>query len=599
MAKTVNDFSITVATVNGSGSQSANNILMRALFRSGVPVAGKNLFPSNIAGLPTWFTIRVSEKGFVGRRPQSEVVVAMNKETLFQDFEYLKPGGLFIYNSNLRFAEVELPPNVNLLPVPFNDLAKDVSDSIQLKKLLVNMIYVGVLAELLEVSDEVMSGTIEHQFRGKESVYSINKKAVEAGRSYVRENLKDYAFPLRIEPKKLTQNKILIEGNTASALGLVYAGCSFVAWYPITPSSSLVESFESQCRNLRTNKKGEKLFSVIQSEDELSAISMVAGAGWAGARAMTATSGPGVSLMGETIGLMYFAEIPGVIWDVQRMGPSTGLPTRTSQGDILSAVHCSHGDTRHPVLFPANPKECFEFALLAFDLAERAQTPVFVLTDLDLGMNTWMSDRFDFPDKPFDRGKVLKKEDLEKRGEFARYADVDGDGIPYRTLPGTDHDLAAYFTRGTGHTPEAKYSERADNYQDLLNRLDRKWETMKTLIPSPIVHCHERAKTGLIFFGTTDLIIPELLQLLGEGIYSTLRLKAYPFHRDVQTFVEKHDRILVIEQNQHGQMTGLLRSDFPRWADKIFVHTSCDGLPLCPEILAHELKSFAGGNSGH
>ncbi len=572
---------------------------MRTLFRSGVPVGGKNLFPSNIAGLPTWFTIRVSEKGFVGRRPQSEVVVAMNKETLLQDFEYLKPGGLFIYNSNLRVEEADLPPNVNLLPIPFNDLSKDVSDSIQLKKLLVNMIYVGVLAELLNVGEEVMSGTIEHQFKGKESVYSINKNAVEAGRSYVRQNLKDYSFPLRIESKQLTQNKILIEGNTAAALGLVYAGCTFVSWYPITPSSSLVESFESQCHSLRTNEKGEKLFSVIQSEDELSAISMVAGAGWAGARAMTATSGPGVSLMGETIGLMYFAEIPGVIWDVQRMGPSTGLPTRTSQGDIISAVHCSHGDTKHPVLFPSNPKECFEFASLAFDLAERVQTPVFVLTDLDLGMNTWISDRFDFPDKPFDRGKVLKKEDLEKRGEFARYADVDGDGIPYRTLPGTDHDLAAYFTRGTGHTPQAKYSERADNYQDLLNRLDRKWETIKTLIPHPLAHYNNDAKTGLIYFGSTDLVIPELLELLGDDSYSTLRLKAYPFHREVQAFIEKHDRVLVIEQNQHGQMTELLRSDFPRWADKIFVLTNCDGLPLSPEFLAHQLKNISGGHNGH
>lgn len=599
MSKTVNDFSITIATVNGSGSQSANNILMRALFRSGVPVGGKNLFPSNIAGLPTWFTIRISEKGFVGRRPQSEVVVAMNKETLLQDFEYLKPGGLFIYNSNLRFDEAELPPNVNLLPVPFNDLSKDVSDSIQLKKLLVNMIYVGVLAELLNVGDEVMSGTIEHQFKGKESVYAMNKKAVEGGRCYVRENLKDYTFPLRLEAKQLTQNKILIEGNTASALGLVYAGCSFVSWYPITPSSSLVEGFESHCHSLRTNERGEKLFSVIQSEDELSAISMVAGAGWAGARAMTATSGPGVSLMGETIGLMYFAEIPGVIWDVQRMGPSTGLPTRTSQGDILSAVHCSHGDTKHPVLFPSSPKECFEFASLAFDLAERAQTPVFVLTDLDLGMNSWMSDRFDFPDKPYDRGKVLKKEDLEKRGEFARYADVDGDGIPFRTLPGTDHDLAAYFTRGTGHTPQAKYSERSDNYQDLMNRLDRKWETIKTLIPPPLTHYNNDAKTGLIYFGSTDLVIPELLELFAENAFSTLRLKAYPFHREVQAFIEKHDRVLVIEQNQHGQMTELLRSDFPGWADKIFVHTNCDGLPLSPEILVHQLKNFSGGINGH
>jgi 2-oxoglutarate/2-oxoacid ferredoxin oxidoreductase subunit alpha len=595
----VNDFSITIATVNGSGSQSANNILMRALFRSGVPVGGKNFFPSNIAGLPTWFNIRVSEKGYVGRSRHSEVVVAMNKDTITEDFEYLKEGGLFIYNSNLRVDAEQFPKSAQTLPIPFNDLAKEVTDSIQLKKLLVNMIYVGVLAELLQITESVLSGTIEHQFKGKESVYEINKKAVAVGRTYVQQNLKDFSFPLRIEKKELTQNKILMEGNTASALGLVYAGCSFVSWYPITPSSSLAESFESYCHQLRVTAQGEQLFSVVQAEDELSAISMVAGAGWAGARAMTATSGPGVSLMNETIGLMYFAEIPGVIWDVQRMGPSTGLPTRTAQGDVLSAAHCSHGDTRHPVLFPANPAECFEFASLAFDLSERAQTPVFVLTDLDLGMNPWMSDRFEFPEKPYDRGKVLKKEDLEKLGQFARYKDVDGDGIPYRTLPGTDHDLAAYFTRGTGHTPEAKYSERADNYQDLMNRLDRKWETIKTLIPEPVTHYKDQADTGIIFYGSTDLVMDELLQLMQPQNYSTLRLKAYPFHRDVCNFIEKHKRVLVIEQNQHGQMTELLRAEFPQLADRIFVHTNCDGLPLCPQILAEQMNTEPGELHGY
>ena len=587
MTNRINDFSISVATVNGSGSQSANNILMRSLFAMGLPVSGKNFFPSNIAGLPTWFSIRVSEKACLGRQRQSDIFVAMNKDTLLQDFEWLKEDGFFIYNSNLKFDRDLLPRGRNLVGVPFSELVKEVSPSIQLKKLLVNMIYVGVLGQWLGIPENMVLETVKRQFRSKQSVYDINKKAVQTGFNYARSNKQ--IWPYLVEERTITKDQILIDGNTSAALGLIYGGCTFGAWYPITPSSSLAENFENYCQKLRVNDKGEKFYSLIQVEDELAAISMVAGAGWAGSRAMTATSGPGVSLMAETIGLMYFAEVPGVIWDVQRMGPSTGLPTRTSQGDILSAAYCSHGDTRHPIFFPSSPEECFEFAFQALDLSEKAQTPVFVLSDLDLGMNSWVSDRFNFPDRAFDRGKVLNREDLEKRDEFARYRDVDGDGICYRTLPGTEHDLAAYFTRGTGHTPEAQYSERADNYQALLDRLSRKWETIKTLVPPPEIHREPGVSTGLVYFGSTGQIVEELLLNLGTPL-GFMDLKAYPFHRNVETFLKEHERIFVVEQNQQGQMARLLCSDYPKWADRIVSITHCDGLPPCSEVFADKIR---------
>ncbi len=586
-----NDFSIGIATVNGSGSQSSNNILMRSIFKMGLPVSGKNLFPSNIAGLPTWFFIRVNEKGHLGRQKQNDIFVAMNKDTVLQDVEWLKEGGVLIYNSNLRFDKDALPKKQNLIGIPFNDLVKEVSPSIQLKKLLINMIYVGILSEWLQLPEDVVLNTIKQQFRSKESVYEINKRAIQTGFDYAHSNRQ--AWPYLLEKREVTENQILIDGNTSGALGLIYGGCSFGAWYPITPSSSLAESFENYCQKLRVNSEGKKLYSMVQAEDELAAISMVAGAGWAGSRAMTATSGPGISLMTETIGLMYFAEVPGVIWDVQRMGPSTGLPTRTSQGDILSAAHCSHGDTRHPIFFPSSPRECFEFAFMALDLSEKVQTPVFILSDLDLGMNSWISDHFKFPEKPFDRGKVLKKEDLEKLGEFARYRDVDGDAIPYRTLPGTEHDLAAYLTRGTGHTPEARYSERADNYQALMDRLSRKWETIKTLIPPPNIHRESGVSTGLVFFGSTGQIVEELLLELKIPL-NLMDLKAYPFHQAVEVFLKEHERIFVVEQNQQGQMAQLLCGDYPQWANRIISITHCDGLPPCSGVFANKIKKEEG-----
>ncbi|MCB0379067.1 MAG: 2-oxoacid:acceptor oxidoreductase subunit alpha [Bdellovibrionales bacterium] len=597
MGSVINDFTISVATVNGSGSQSANNILMRSIFRMGVPVEGKNIFPSNIAGLPTWFSIRVSDKGYTSRKSKADIFIAMNKATCEKDLSKVRSGGLYFYSTAVKLDESLLPDDLICVPVDFNQLAGEVTQSIQLKKLLVNMVYVGLLAELLKIPEDVVNETVKFQFKGKESVFKVNQDAVSVGRRYAQEHLQKLDWPFHVEKRELTKDKILIDGNTASALGLVYAGCSFASWYPITPSSSLAESFESFCEQLRVNKDGEHRYAMVQAEDELAAISMVAGAGWAGGRAMTATSGPGISLMAEAIGLMYFAEIPGVIWDVQRMGPSTGLPTRTSQGDVLAAARLSHGDTRHPIFFPSDPAECFEFANLAFDLSERAQTPVFVLTDLDLGMNFWMSEPFQYPKNPMDRGKVLNAEDLKRLGEFARYKDVDGDGIPYRTLPGTPHDLAAYFTRGTGHDPKAEYSEDNVNYQALLNRLDRKWQSIQALVPPPDIKMSDSG-FAVIYFGSTDRIMEEFAATMGESgkSFSRLRLKAYPFHKDVTDFIRDHKKIFVLEQNQSGQMRELLSHAYPQWADKFCGLPLSDGMPLSVEELAP--KVLQGGLLG-
>ena len=457
LSQRINDFSINVATVNGSGSQSANNILMRSIFRMGIPVEGKNIFPSNIAGLPTWFSIRVNHQGFTSRQQKSDIFVAMNKSTAAEDILKVKSGGIFIYNSGLKIEPPEAPEGVQVLAVDFNKLAGEVTKSIQLKKLLVNMTYVGLLAELLKIPEDVISSVIEHQFKGKESVFKINREAIDKGMNYARENIEPKQWNYKVEALEKNKNRLLIDGNTAAALGFLFGGCTFSSWYPITPSSSLAESFEDYSKKYRVDEKGQNQFAMVQAEDELSAISMVAGAGWAGARAMTTTSGPGISLMAECIGLMYFAEIPGVIWDVQRMGPSTGLPTRTSQGDVLSVARLSHGDTRHPIYFPSSPKECFEFATQAMNLSEKLQTPVFVLSDLDLGMNFWLSDNFKYPQLPLDRGKVLKEEDLKNMDEFSRYLDVDG--MEYPTGPYLERrviwpatSLAEQVTRRPLHT---------------------------------------------------------------------------------------------------------------------------------------------------
>lgn len=573
------NISIIIGTVNGSGSQSANLILQRAIFRLGVPVVGKNLFPSNIAGLPTWFVIRANKKGYSSLEKDNDIVVAMNPQTANDDVQHLKPNGIYICNSNIKLT-APLPTGCTLVPVDFSKLASGVVESIRVKKLLTNMVYVGVISEILGIPKDILDQTIRDQFLGKEKVVDLNIQAADVGRAHAS-TIAELHSTRKLQATKDLRGKILVDGNTAAGLGSVYAGCTFTSWYPITPSSSLAESYETYANRLLKNSEQKNNFAVIQAEDELGAICMVAGAGWAGARAMTATSGPGISLMAEAAGLMYFAEIPGVIWNVQRAGPSTGLPTRTLQGDVLSCALLSHGDTQHPILFPATPKECFDFATTAFNLAEEMQTLVFVLSDLDLGMNQWMCDDFEIPSESIQRGKVLDAEGLVKAGNFKRYADVDGDGIPYRTLPGTEHPLAGFFTRGTGHTDAAKYSEDPVVFEKLLNRLSKKWETLKTKVPRAEIQ-KTASSIGIITYGSTVSMMKELHDQLAEKnvTASSMRIKAFPFGEEVPAFINGHDKIFVLEQNRDGQMKKLLSMEFPELAHKLKSVVKFDGWPV-------------------
>jgi 2-oxoglutarate ferredoxin oxidoreductase subunit alpha len=559
----VNDFSIQIATVNGSGSQSANSILLRSIFAMGVPVSGKNLFPSNIAGLPTWYTIRASKYGYVARKKDIDILIAMNAETSREDMLSLRPGSVAIYEESANLKQFR--DDVTCYPVPFDKITAAVCPEAKLRKLVKNMIYVGVAAQLLSMDMKAVEASLRKQFAKKQKAADLNWAAVEAGANYAAQSLTKQD-PFVVERMHATEGKIIIDGNAACALGAMFAGVTVVTWYPITPSSSVVEQLIDYLKKYRIEQDGKANFAVVQAEDELAAIGMVLGAGWAGARSMTATSGPGISLMAEFTGLGYFAELPGVIFDIQRVGPSTGLPTRTAQADLLSIAVLSHGDTKHPILLPASVKECFEFSGAAFDLAEQLQTPVFVLSDLDLGMNNWMSEPFDYPEKPLNRGKVLTAEDLKKLGEFGRYKDVDGDAIPYRTLPGTDHPKASYFTRGSGHNEKALYSERPEDYQNLMERLARKFDTARAMVPAPVVVQTGKSKVGIIAFGTSDFAVNESRDQLKKeyGVEADyLRLRAWPFNRDVHDFVASHDRIYVVEQNRDAQMLSLLKLDLP------------------------------------
>jgi 2-oxoglutarate/2-oxoacid ferredoxin oxidoreductase subunit alpha len=556
-----NDFSIQVATINGSGSQTANSVLMRAIFQMGIPVSGKNMFPSNIQGLPTWFTIRASKHGYIARKKEVDLLVAMNPETAREDVMKLDSGAAVVYDEPLKLDA--LRSDLHFYPVPFDKLVGPVCPEAKLRKLVRNMIYDGIVAQLLSIDLEEIHKALFKQFgKKKAKAAELNWGACQAGYDYAAKNFKK-SDPYRLERMNATNGKIIIEGNSAAALGCVFAGVTVVTWYPITPSSSLVESMIGYLKRFRIDKEtGKATFAVVQAEDELAAIGMVLGAGWAGARSVTSTAGPGISLMSEFVGLGYYAEIPGVIFDVQRVGPSTGLPTRTAQGDIISTALLSHGDTRHPMLFPCSPEECFSMAIEAFDLAEHFQTPVFVMLDLDLGMNNWMADPFEYPTKPIKRGKVLTAEDLERLGGFARYKDVDGDGIGYRTLPGTNHPHGAYFTRGSGHNEKAQYTEREDDYVNNLDRLARKFETMRTTFPPPVVEYNAKAKVGLIAFGTSHYGVEESRdQMQSEyGIETSyMRLKAYPFSKELSEFIRRHQRVYVVEQNRDAQMLGLMR----------------------------------------
>ena len=560
----INDFSIQVATVNGSGSQSSNTVLMRSIFQMGIPVSGKNLFPSNIAGLPTWFTIRANKDGWIARRKEIDFLVAMNSETAREDVMNLDPNRVVVYEETLKLNQYR--KDLSFFPVPFAKLATEITPDSRLRKLLANMIYVGVVGELLEIDPAEMEVALTKQFKGKAKAVALNKTALELGRKFAKETFDKTLVPYKTHRMNATKGKIIIDGNSAAALGCMFAGVTVATWYPITPSSSLCEALADYMKEYRIEKDGKANFAVVQAEDELAAVGMAVGAGWAGARSMTSTAGPGISLMQEFIGLGYYAEIPTVIFDITRVGPSTGLPTRTQQSDILSLAYASHGDTKHIILLPASVSECFDMGYQAFDLAEQFQTPVFVMSDLDLGMNNWMSDPFTYPTKKFDRGKVLTAEDLKKLGSFQRYGDVDGDGIPYRTLPGTDHPAASYFTRGSGHNEKAIYSERPDDYKHNMDRLNRKYDTARKHVPQPEIQYTKDANIGFLAFGTTHWAIIESLDQLKREYnlpVSYYRLRAVPFTGDLLEFFERHDRVYVVEQNRDGQMAMLVKLELP------------------------------------
>jgi 2-oxoglutarate ferredoxin oxidoreductase subunit alpha len=589
----VNNFAIQVATVNGSGSQTANLVLLRSIFQMGVPVSGKNMFPSNIAGLPTWYTIRASARGYIARKKEVDFLVAMNAETAREDVLTLPPGAAAVYDAPLKLDE--LRSDVTFYPVPFDALISPITKDAKLRRLVRNMIYDGVLSRLLSIDMAQMEKALSKQLGRKQKAMELNMAALKAGYDYAEANLPK-RDPFVIQPMDKTDGLILIEGNAAAAIGCMMAGVTFVAWYPITPSSSLCESLIDYLKKYRRDPEtGKATYAVIQAEDEIAALGMVIGAGWMGARSMTSTAGPGISLMSEFTGLGYYAEVPAVVFDVQRVGPSTGLPTRTAQQDVLATAVLSHGDTKHPMIFPASVGECYTLAVDAFDLAERLQTPVFVLTDLDLGMNTWMAEQFEYPTKPYDRGKRLDAATLQRLGQFGRYRDVDGDGIPYRTVPGDG--MPAYFARGSGHNELAQYSERADDYANNLDRLARKFETARTLMPKPVVEEADGASIGLIGYGTTHWAIVESRDQLKEehGITTSyLRLRGYPFGPEIFEFIDRFDRVYLVEQNRDGQMLSLLKMEcntaqFAKLRSvRHYIGLPIDGRSVTTELLKQE-----------
>lgn len=596
LEKVINDLSIQVATVNGSGSQSANTVLLRAIFQMGIPVSGKNLFPSNIAGLPTWYTIRASKLGYIARRKEIDFLVAMNPATAQEDVMSLGEGASVVYDEKLNLQR--LRDDVIFYPVPFDELVAPVCPNAKLRKLVRNMIYDGVLAKLLGIPMEEVHHALRKQFQKKPSAVDLNFGAAQVGYEYTEKNLpKRGRFYL--ERMDATRGKIIIDGNSAAALGAMFGGVTVCTWYPITPSSSLPETLMGYMKRYRTDPKtGKATYAIVQAEDELAAIGMVMGAGWAGARAMTATSGPGISLMAEFVGLGYYVEIPAVIFDVQRTGPSTGLPTRTQQGDILKNALLSHGDTKHLMLIPSSVEECFTMAIEAFDLAEEFQTPVFVMSDLDLGMNNWMSDPFPYPEKPINRGKVLNAEDLERLGGFDRYRDVDGDGVGYRTLPGTNHPKAAYFARGSGHNEQAVYSERPEDYVHNMDRLNKKFDTARKRVPAPVLQESDGAEIGVIAYGTTHWAIVESIDQLRQEYelpVSYCRVRAFPFAEQIFDFIRRHRRVYVVEQNRDGQMFELLRMEIDAEdAPRLRSIRHYKGIPIDARSVTDEIVSQEG-----
>ncbi|MGB2715403.1 MAG: 2-oxoacid:acceptor oxidoreductase subunit alpha [Vicinamibacterales bacterium] len=588
-SRIVNDLSIQVATVNGSGSQTANLVLLRSIFQMGVPVSGKNMFPSNIAGLPTWYTVRANRHGYGARKKEVDFLVAMNPETAKEDVLTLDPGSAVLYDEPLKLDA--LRSDLVFYPVPFDKIVAEVCKDAKLRRLVKNMIYDGVLSQLLNIDMEQMAHALRRQLGKKLKAVELNLGALQAGAKFAEEHLVK-RDPFWIEPMDKTRGMILVEGNAAAALGCMMAGVTVIAWYPITPSSSLPETLIGYLKKYRHDPStGKATYAIVQAEDEIAAIGMVLGAGWAGARAMTSTSGPGISLMGEFAGLAYYAELPGVVFDIQRVGPSTGLPTRTAQSDLLSLALLSHGDTKHVMLIPGTVEECYTMSMDAFDIAERLQTLVFVMSDLDLGMNTWMSKTFQYPERPLDRGKLLDQQTLARIGEWGRYKDVDGDGIPYRTIPGTK--MPAYFTRGSGHNEKGQYSERPDDYVHNMDRLARKFETARTLMPKPEVDPVAGAAIGIIGYGTSHPAILESRdQLTQENDVraSYLRLRAYPFTSELTEFIDTHQRVYVVEQNRDAQMLGLMRLELdPGQIAKLRSVRHYSGLPIDARSVTEEI----------
>ncbi len=593
---TINDFVVRFANVNGTGSASANALFAKSIFRMGVPVSAKNIFPSNIQGLPTWYEVRVSEKGYLGRKNGIDLMVSVNPQSLKKDIASVRPGGYFVYDSTKKLYEEFLREDINFVGIPLMDICnKEFSDPRQ-KQLFKNIVYVGAIAKLLDISFEVLEVLLSEQFKGKEKLVIPNLKALNLGGDFIAENF-DYPLDFRVEKRDLVKDWILIDGNAAAGLGAVYGGASVVSWYPITPSTSLVSSFEKYANKLRKDPEtGKNNFSVVQSEDELSAIGMAIGANWNGARAFTATSGPGLSLMNEFLGLAYYSEIPVVLADVQRSGPSTGMPTRTQQSDLLMAAYASHGDTKHVLLIPSTPTECFEMMADAFDLAEQLQTPVLFMTDLDLGMNEHMCPPFKWDDnRKYNRGKVLNAEELEAASSWGRYRDVDGDGIPYRTLPGTHPTKGAYFTRGSSHDENAVYSEDSDTYVRIMNRLVKKLETAKTLVPAPEFYQESNeSEIGLIFFGTSKYAAEEALDIMrADGLkIDAMRLKAFPFCQDVADFIDAHKQVFVVEQNRDAQMRTLLINELEVHPKKLIRVLNFDGTPITADLIIEPISAL-------
>ncbi len=597
----VNDFVIKFANVNGTGSASANNLFAKALFRMGLAVSPKNIFPSNIQGLPTWYEVRVSEKGYLGRRGGVDIALSVNPQSMAQDIQDVEPGGYFIYDNTKPLDLRLLRDDVTIIGIPLTQICNEQYQDPRQRQLFKNVIYVGALAALLDMDFKVLTGLVEDQFKGKEKLVLPNIHALELGHHWVRTNL-ECPIGIRVETRERTEDRILLDGNTALGLGALYGGATVAAWYPITPSTSVVDAFEKYAKRVRIDPgTGRRNYAIIQAEDELAAIGMVIGASWNGARAFTATSGPGVSLMAEFLGLAYFAEIPTVLFNVQRAGPSTGMPTRTQQSDVLSCAYASHGDTKQVLLFPSTPKECFDFGALSFDLAERLQTPIILMTDLDLGMNDNMSEPLSWDDeRRYDRGKVMTEEELEAGTEFGRYLDVDGDGICYRTYPGTHPTRGSFFTRGTSRDEYAVYTEKGEEYEKNMLRLMRKWETIPEHVPAPeVVESAHNTDSAVLYFGTSEASSREALDYLAEdGIHmNAMRIRAFPFNNDVKKFIERHKRVFVIEQNRDAQLRTLLMAEFEFGPDRLKSVLCFDGTPISARNIRKQIKGhLQGGN---